>query len=449
MKDLTEGNLYKNFIWFAIPLILAALFSQAYNTIDMIIAGRFLGEEGLAAIGATSTFLTLVSSVFWGFTGGFGVYIAKLFGAKDFLQLKSQIVNVCLVFMAALVVCSGTILMCREPIFDFLQVDEGIRFAARRYFSVYVAGLVLILLNNFGVFVMHALGCSSFPFFMSVVSAVINITGNIVSVAVLGWGTTGIAVSTLLAALTVDICYARKVWACFREMGVEREPVRFVPGCIRDSWKYTLPVTVQQTAMYLASMAMSPVVNGIGSAATAGYVVVLKIYDLNATIYQQSSKTVSNYAAQCVGAKKYRNLKKGLWVGLLQGVLFVVPAIAVCWLFARPLCRAFFPAEYVGEGLSYAVRFVRVYLPLLLINLLNNLFHAFYRGIAAMKWLMSSTFIGAGARVGLSLWLAPGMGIEGIYLGWALSWLIEVLFSVAVYVFTYRTTAMIEKEVTK
>lgn len=449
MKNLTEGNIYKNFIWFAIPLILAALFSQAYNTIDMIIAGRFLGEEGLAAIGATSTFLKLVSSVFWGYAGGFGVYVAKLFGAKEFLEIKSQVINVCVVFMAALVVCSGGIMLCWRPIFVFLQVEEAIWNSARNYFLVYVAGLVLVLLNNFGIFVMHAVGCSSFPFTMSVLSAVINVAGNIVSVAVLHWGTIGIAVSTLLAALSVDVCYARKVWACFREMGVEKEPIRFSPGCIKDSWKYSVPVTVQQTAMYLASMAMSPVVNGIGSAATAGYVVVLKIYDFNATIYQQSSKTVSNYAAQCVGAKKYRNLKKGLWVGLLQGVVFVVPVIAVCWVFARPLCRAFFPAGYAGEGLEYAVRFVLVYLPMILINLLNNLFHAFYRGIAAMKWLMSSTFIGAGAWIGLSLWLAPKMGIEGIYLGWVLSWIIEVLFSMVVYWFRYRTTDRIEKEVTR
>ena len=447
MKQLTEGNIYKNFILFAIPLVLSALFSQAYNTIDMIIAGKFLGEDGLAAIGATSSFIALVSSVFWGFTGGFGVYVAKLFGGKDFLELKRQVVNVSFVFTVVMILCSGVLMLCWKPIFVFLQVDEGIWVPTREYYLVYVAGTAFLQLNYFGMFVMHALGCSSYPFVMSLLSAVINVAGNILSVTVLGWGTAGIALASVLAALAVDIGYAYKIWKCFGEMGVAKEKIRFAPGCVLDSWRYSLPVMIQQVAMYLASMAMSPVVNGIGSAATAGYTVVLKIYDFNAAIYQQSSKTVSNYAAQCVGAKKFGELRKGLWVGLLQGMIFVTPVVAICCLFAVPLCQTFFPAGYTGEGLEYAVRFVLVYLPLIFLNLLNNLFHAFYRGIAAMKWLMISTMIGAVSRIGLSLWLAPAMGIEGIYLGWVLSWGIEVLFSMIVYLVQYRTTDRIRQQI--
>ena len=99
MKDLTPGNIYKVFILFAIPLVLSGLLSQAYGVINTMIAGKFLGEEGIAAIGSTTSFTELISSVFWGFSAGFSVFVARLFGAKDYADMKTCIYSNC-IFMA-------------------------------------------------------------------------------------------------------------------------------------------------------------------------------------------------------------------------------------------------------------------------------------------------------------------------------------------------------------
>lgn len=445
MRDLTKGNIYKSFILFAVPLILSGVLSQAYSILDTVIAGKFLGQDGIAAIGATSHAISLISSVFWGFGGGLGIYIAKLFGAKDFRKLKSDIYNVVLILLAALLLCSLLLLIFRNGLLELLNVEASIRKDAEIYFCIYMAGFFTIILSNTFSHIMNALGASSFPFYMSLISAVLNILGNILSVTVLDLGITGIALASVLAAVVVDLCYMIKIKSCLKELGVDRQEYRLDLSSIRHVVRYGGPVALQQTAMYISAFLISPIVNGFGAAATASYTVVMRIYNINASIYQSSSKTLSNYAAQCVGAGKYDKIRKGLFVGLLQSVIFVFPVVLCCSIFAKPVCALFFPSGYAGEALDYAVLFARVYLPFILLNLINNLFHSFFRGIAAMRFLIVATVLGSVIRFIASFAFSSLWGLEGVYIGWAVSWLAEALFMLAVYLLKFRTTPMLQR----
>jgi len=283
--------------------------------------------------------------------------------------------------------------------------------------------------------VMNAFGESYFPFLMSIISTILNISGNIFTITILGWGVAGVAASSLFAALVVNICYFFKITSCFKKLGCKKTKLKFNTDSLKKSLPYAGPVTLQQTAMYLSSLMISPLVNGIGSAATAAYTVVLKIYDLNANIYQNSTKTVSNYSAQCVGAKKYHLLKKGVRVGIIQSILFLSPVLIVSILFPEKICSAFFPKGYVGEGLEFSILFVRFYLPFILFNVINNLFHSFFRSIKSMNNLLSATIIGSVTRIVFSIILTKYYGINGIYLGWIISWIIEAIYNLAVYYF--------------
>ena len=89
MKDLTKGNIYKTFFVFGFPLVLSGMLSMAFNTVDTVIVGRFLGTKALAALGATSPLIMFVSALFWGYSVGCSIYMAKLFGAKEYQKLKS------------------------------------------------------------------------------------------------------------------------------------------------------------------------------------------------------------------------------------------------------------------------------------------------------------------------------------------------------------------------
>lgn len=433
MKDLTKGNIYKTFLLFAVPLILAGFLSQAYSIVDTVIAGRILGANGLAAIGSTSAFVQLISSVFWGYSAGFSIYIAMLFGAKEYKRLKTAVYMNCLCIIAAAILISGAVIIFQNKIFDLLAIDPAVRASAAIYFTVYLAGSVFIFLNSTGVFIMNALGSSSYPLIMSVISTILNVTGNLFAVLVLKMGIAGLAAASVFSAVVVDICYIVKLKKSFAEMGVGKYKVGFNMNVVKRTAVFSFPTMIQQTLMYFASTVISPMVNGIGSAASAAYVICLKVFDINATIFQNSSKSLSNYTAQSIGAGKYENIRRGLRVGLLQGFVFTLPVLVLTVVCAKGFCSIFLPSGSTGDGLDMAVIFARYFMPFILLNMLNNLFHSFYRGVAAMKLLVVATFIGAFSRVIATYFAVNAYAMNGVYLGWVISWAVELVFSLVVY----------------
>ncbi len=444
VKDLTRGNIYKTFILFALPLMLSGLLSQSYNIIDTAIAGKYLGETGIASISSTSSFITLISSVLWGFCTGVSIYTAILFGAEDFRRIKSTILSsATLLFVGCFLLCVVFVII-KTPIFNFLKIDPLIREDASSYFTLYTLGLVFVILNNYGVCVLNALGISTFPLYMSIVSAAINVAGNVVAIVIFRLGVAGVAIASVFSAVVVDILYAVKIALCFKEMGVLGVKTPFAPEIFKNTLAYALPSTGQQLIMYVAGFLIAPSVNVLGASATASFSVSTHIYNVCASLYQNSSKTVSAYSSQCIGAKKFDRLKKGVFAGAIQSVAVIAPVIIVFALTARPLCLLFFEKGYTGEALDYSLEFTRLFLPFVFLNAVNNLFHSYWRGITAMSYLLLGTAVGTGARIVLTLILTPLLGMTGVHLAWALSWAVEVVPNVILFL-SNRWQRVLEK----
>ena len=174
-------------------MVLSGLLTQAYATIDTVIAGKYLGETGLAAVGATAPLITFVSSTFWGLSVGFAVYIANLFGSKQYARIKNAIFTGSVTFFSLILAISLVLIVFRNQLYSFLKIDALALHDADIYFTVYVAGLAFIIFNTFNLLIMNAFGISTFPFVMSILSAGLNIFGNIFTIVVLGWGKFGVA----------------------------------------------------------------------------------------------------------------------------------------------------------------------------------------------------------------------------------------------------------------
>lgn len=433
MRDLTQGNIYRTFVWFAIPMVLSALMVQGYSAIDTVIAGKFLGSDGLAAIGVTSALISFVSSVFWGLGNGFAIFVANLFGAGKYKAMKSCIYIYYGAMSVILIVISVLMIVFHGPIFNLLKVAEETRQQAFIYYSIYMVGFTVTILSSNFLYIMNAMGVSAFPFYMSLISAGINILGNIFTVTVLKMGVAGIAISTVFSALVVFVCYILKLRKNFKLLEVDKEKIEYVPRQLKEALEYSFPTAMQQMIMYVASLIISPMVNGISSAAASAYTVVLRIYDINAGIYQNSAKTLSNYSAQCMGAKKYDKIKIGVFVGLVQGILFMLPVLLSCIIFSRQIVGLFFPKGYDGIDVHYSVVFARYFLPFIVLNVINNLFYSLARGVNKRNLLVMSTFIGSISRILSTIFFAKAYGMNGIYLGWIFSWLLEMVFVIISY----------------
>lgn len=433
MKILTRGNIYKNFFCFAFPIVLSGLLSEGYSTINTVIAGYYIGETGLAAIGATAPLISFLSSIFWGFGNGTGVYIARLFGAGEYGKIR-RVINTHHLAVAAFVLAIAIpSILFTDPILRLLRVDEAVMQDAATYFRIMMAGFVVIRLSANCGYPLHALGIGGFTFYMSLVTAILTVGGNILSVAVFDMGVAGIALSTIFAAAVTFVCYLFRFRRVYREMGLPRGE-RLSIRDQKDALPYALPVTFQQMMMYFATLALSPIVNGIGGAATAAYTVVIRVYDINASVYQNSARAVGSYTAQCMGEGRADKIKRGIFAGLVQGVLFLLPFVGVMLMFPDQTLSLFFKENASPEAISYAWAFIRIYLPFVFFNLINNLFHNLYRGVKKMSFLIASTTTASLVRILIGLVLAPMYGMHGFYIAWVASWIYEALLSFVIYI---------------
>lgn len=433
MRDLTQGKTLKTFFRFGFPLVLSGLLTQSYHLIDTMLAGKLLGADALAAIGATAGLLQLVSAVMWGYSFGLSIYVAQMFGNRDFHGIRRCIVHNLAVLFLACVLLGGGMLLLRRPLLRMLHVQTALLRDTTLYFSVCLAGLFFIILNDSLMKLSNALGDSRMTFAMSCLAVALNVGGNLLAVRVLHLGVLGLALASVLAAAVVDLCYFLHLRRTFRQMGVAGERIAFDAGILRKTALYALPMSLQQVTMYFSSAAVYPYVNALRANATAAYTVILRVYDINACLYQGATMTVGNYTAQCIGGQKQHRLGRGLAAGTLLAAVCLLPVQALCIAFPVQISRLFFAADTAQEALDYAVLFLRQYLPFLGLNFVNNLFHAFYRGARATGLLLLVTFLGAASRVAATALLAPGYGMRGVYAAWVLSWGIEAVVTLALY----------------
>ena len=175
MKDLTKGSPMKMILLFAIPMLMGSIFQQFYNLADTRIVGQYLGENALAAVGATSSINTVVLGFMHGLSTGFSLTSARFFGAKDEEKLKESVAANIVLSAATCLVLTVASLLFLEPLLKVINVNENIFDDAKGYISIILVGMAVLLSYNIAASLMRAIGDTVMPLVFLIVSAFINI----------------------------------------------------------------------------------------------------------------------------------------------------------------------------------------------------------------------------------------------------------------------------------
>lgn len=444
-RNLTEGNIWRNLLYYAVPLLLSSLLSQAYSTVDGMIAGKCISAHALGAVSATGSFETLFRSLFGGFTAGFAIYISHLFGRKSFAAIKRDVLGMT-VFVALLsVTISVLAVLFLDPVLDYLKVDDSLRADAAVYFVLYTGGYVIFFVNLVLVNVLHALGVTSFSFYVSLLSALLNIGGNLLSVLVFGMGVAGLALATLVSSGAATVIYVRMLRKVFREMDTAGEKCPFSFSGVRRSLRYSLPAAVQQLAFHGIAFLLAPSVNALGAAATTGYNVANRIYSLGTQGIWSTASAFACYTGQCVGEGSIPKLRRGVKVGFWLSCATTLPFVLAMVLFAGPAVSLFFPQGYDGEARAYALRYATVYLPFVYVQLVGHLLHSYMRSLGCVPTVLGITIVGSAARLLATLWLIPAMHMEAVFLGQIIGWSLDAAVSIGLYLCLYRSDRQLRR----
>lgn len=448
-KNITEGNIYRSFLLYAVPLLVSSLLSQAYSTIDAVVAGKFISDTALGAISATGSYDLLLYSLFNGFAAGFGIYIAQQFGKGDFATVKQDIVsNGVFVAVFSLLISVLSVLF-RDPIMDYLKVDPILRADAETYFVIYTLGYVLPYLNMLLVQALYALGCTSFSLYVSFIAAAFKIGGNLLCVLVFDLGVAGLAFVSALSNGAATVCYLLLLRKAFRELPSEKKAFGFRFSGVQNSLRYALPAAVQQVAFHGVGMLIAPSVNGLGAAATTAYNVSNRIYELATVSLWSVTNAFTCYTAQCVGMGEPKKIPGGVRAGFILNILALLPFVVAFIVFAKPITSIFFTAGFSGDAYQYALRYTAVYLPFVYVQLVGHILHSYMRSLGSVNTVLGITVFASAIRVASTIWLVPAMHIDGAYWGQIISWAADAVVSIIITLCLYRTQAQLGKVVAR
>lgn len=343
-KNMTEGNVKKLILQFAIPIFFSQLFQQLYNTADSLIVGRFLGKGPLAAVSSSGPLIFLLVSFFTGTAAGAGVVISRYFGAKDEERVKRAVhTNVAFGLVAGLVVTVIGVIFT-PSILKLMRTDPSVLPDSIAYFRYYFLGVLANVMYNIFTSIMNAVGDSRRPMIYLIGSSVLNILLDLLFIGVFRMGVAWAAIATTISQLVSALLCLKRLLRKGTVYQISFRQVRFHNDMLREILKYGLPTGVQNSVIGLANVILQSNVNSFGEDAMAGYGSYVKLEGFAFLPITCFSMAMTTFIGQNLGAGNYGRAKEGARFGIVMA-LVLAETIGVIMFLAVPQLVAMFNAD--------------------------------------------------------------------------------------------------------
>ncbi len=430
-KDLTEGNSFGLLFRYALPMVGSAAFQQLYNIVDSVVAGQCIGDNALAAVGASYPVTMIYTAVALGINIGCSVVISQLFGGKLLAKMKTAI-STALISSAVLCVLMMVLgfIFCR-PILTALGTSATFYVDSAEYLYIYTGGLMFVFIYNICTGTFNALGDSVTPFIFLAGSSIGNIVMDYSLVQFAGMGVAGIAWATFICqgiacvlALVVLLKRLHRMKTGYYE--------KFSFDMLGKISKLAIPGILQQSFVSVGSLMIQKAVNNYADAVVAGYSAAIKLNTFAITLFATVSNSVSGFTAQNVGAGKIARVKKGCRSGILLGAAIVAAFFTAYFFFGSTMMRIFVKKESV-DAINVGVTFLRIVSPFYIVVMIKLVCDGVLHGVAAVKLFMITTFTDLIIRVALAFILPNEFGYKGIWMSWPFGWTIAMTLSISFY----------------
>ena len=436
-KDMTTGKIMPLLVKFTIPLVLGNLFQLTYNAVDSIIVGHFVGKEALAAVGICNPISTLMILFLNGLCMGAGILMGMQYGAREYDTLHRQISTTMLSGVIFSVFLTLICVIFAVPILHLMQVDPSIMVMTTQYLRIIFVGLVFTFLYNFFSSTLRALGDSNSPLYFLIISAILNIFGDLFFVVVLHAGSNGCAVSTVISEVLCClfcIIYIQKKVPILR---LGKKWMVFDSSLLKKTIAYGWASAMQQATVQLGKLGIQAIVNTMGVSVAAAFAVVNRIDDFAYTPEQNIAHAMTALMAQNKGAGKKDRMREGFRCGLVLETIYGIAVFIVCFVFARHLMMLFVKDE---EVISHGVTYLPLISVMYILPAFTNGIQGFFRGIGDLKITLISSFINMGVRVlaAAPLVLIMHFGIEALPFSYLAGWVGMLVAELPLLIKTYR-----------
>lgn len=432
-KDLTVGK-PEIVLWkFCLPLFGSIIFQQLYNIADSLVAGKFIGENALAAVGGNSYAITMIFIAFaFGCNIGCSVVVSQLFGAKKYREMKTAVYTtliscavLCLILMLAGMICCRELLLLTNTPMEIFEDSE-------LYLRIYILGIPFLFFYNIATGIFSALGDSKTPFIFLAFSSTANILVDICFVAVFRMGVAGVAWATFLCQGISCILSIIVVLKRLAKVHTEGRNGVFSFSLFKKIAVIAIPSILQQSFISVGNILIQGIISNFGVGVSAGYAVAIKLNNLVITSFTTLGNGISNYTAQNMGAQILSRIKAGFKAGIKIVWLLCVP-IVLLYTFAGDTLVHFFMDNPSEDALKSGIQFLHIVAPFYFVISVKLVADGILRGAEMMKKFMIATFTDLVLRVVLAFSFADLFGAVGIIYAWPIGWSIAMILSVIFY----------------
>ena len=336
-NNLTEGKIWKVMLKFVLPIFLGTLFQSLYTTIDAIIIGRFAGKDAFAAIESVLNFQRLPITFFVGLSSGATIIISQYFGAKRKEDIsKASHTAILFAIVGGLLL---SVLSCiLSPFFiRLIKVPEEIFYQAQIYTIICFSGIVASMIYNIGSGILRALGDSKTPFYILIVSNILNIILDLILVVVFNLGVIGVGMATLIAQIVSAILIFIILLRTKLDCKIYINKIRFYKKYLKEIFRLGLPIGVQSVLYPISNTIIQSSINTFGVNSIAAWAISGKLDFLIWTVSDAFSVAISTFVAQNYGAKKHQRARDGIKIAISMSMVAIFVISFILYFYNKPL----------------------------------------------------------------------------------------------------------------
>ncbi len=430
--DMTKGSPLKMILSFSAPMLIGNIFQQIYNFVDAAVVGKFVGAQSLAAVGATSTLMTLAICFMMGMTNGAGIIISQCFGKRDYVKLRETVASLVYIIAVMAVVTSAAGVCLARRILLILNTPSDVIDESVRYISIIFAFMVTTAAYNASGAVLRSLGDSRTPLFALIISAMLNVGMDLLFVVVFRMGVAGAAWATVIAQM---------ISAVFCIMHIVRHrKILNLDGIIWKAKKETvfkifrtgLPASLESCLISLGTMSVQRLVNSFGSMTMAAYTAATRIDSIAIMPVVSVGMSLSVFTGQNMGADNIDRIKTGLYrtLAALIGICVVIAAAIVTF---RVQLLGMFLDDTAAEAVKIGGEYLTIVSTAYLVAAVMRSYLNVLRGAGDVNTSAVSGITELGARILFAYILVKFFGATGIWIATPLAWAAGAAIPVARY----------------
>ena len=432
VTDLTKEHPDKTLWRFWLPMMFSVAFQQIYNIADSMIAGRFAGEDALAAVGASYPITVIFMAFAVGMNLGASVIVSRLFGAGDRKGVKRAVTTAFASSLSlAVILTVYGYFFCRNMM-EWIHTPQNIMQDGVLYLKIYVFGLIFLMLYNVCTGIFTALGDSRTPLWFLLGSSAGNIVLDLLFVAKLHWGVAGVAWATFIAqGISAVLALVTLLVRLQKFAGTDRVPL-FDRKLFVQILAIAVPSILQQSVLSVGNLFVQDIVNRYGSAVVAGYSGAIKLNTFAINIFMTLGSCLSSYTAQNIGAGKQERIPMGFRTGLKLSELTALPFVVLYFGLSQQMMGLFLNAES-SAAIHAGVMFLRIVSPWYFMIVVKLMTDGIIRGSGAMIYFVIATIPDLILRIGFALMLSPRFGSTGIWMAWPFGWIAATVLTIIFY----------------